>query len=146
MTHYINIAGQPMPFAFTMLANYEYERNTGRNFEADAAELAAQVITAGAALNTDDVATAVSTVSMVRYIDIVYAAAIAGHRREKKNVPFTFEEFVEMMGESREQATELTTLFLQSNFNLKPDAASDDDVAPDAEKKSPATASTGTNS
>lgn len=139
MTHYITLHGEERPVTFSHAVAYEYELKTGRSYEADVAELAAQVILAGQHLGTDDVATAVRTISIVKYVDIMFAAMCVGYRKTKRAIDFTVYDLAEWLGEERQVAGTLTTMFLEANFNLKADPDNTTDpgpaVAPDDAKK-----------
>lgn len=140
MVHYIHLNGEERPVTFTHAVAYEYEQQTGRSYEADVAELATQVILAGQKIGTDDVAAAVRTISIVKYVDIMFAAMLVAHRKKGMKVTFTVYDLADWLGEERQVAATLTTMFLEANFNLKADPKNTSDPGPaeapdDAKKK-----------
>jgi hypothetical protein len=147
MIHYLNIGGQDRPLSFAYSVAYDYEIETGRHYDPDIQELATQIIKAGAALNTDDIGTAARSISMVRFVDILYHCLRAGHRKTKTPVTFDKHDVADWMGEHKQAVSDFTTMLLEANFNLKPaegeEAETNEDD--DTKKKSQAP-STGTNS
>jgi hypothetical protein len=141
MVHFVDIGGRDRPVCFSYSVAYEYELQTGKFYAPDVQELAMQVITAGAALGTDDVATAARSVSIVKFTDIIFAALLVGARKEKQPADFTKYDVADWMGGNPAAAGRLTELLLSANFNLKPDAPSEnghDETGDAAKKKTPA--------
>lgn len=151
MLNYIHLGGQDRPITFAYSTAYEYELQTGKSYEKDVAELAGQIIVAGASIGTDDVATAVAQISMVKYIDIAFAALRAGHLKAKIPVTFTVHDVADWFGDDKQKAGQFTEMLLSANFNLKPDQSPGDSESPgdsvgDSKKKAPETELIGTNS
>lgn len=141
MIHYVNIGGRERPVSFAYSVAYEYEKLTGKFYEPDVQALAVQVITAGAALGTDDVATAACSISIIKFTDIIFAALLVGARKAGQPADFTAYDVADWLGENPEAVGRLTELLLSANFNLKPDAATDNGEPADDEagkKKKPA--------
>jgi len=140
MIHFVHIGGQERPVCFSYSVAYEYEKQTGKFYEPDVQALAVQVITAGAALGTDDVATAARSISIVKFTDIMHAALVVGCRKAGQKADFSSYEVADWLGENPEAVGRLTELLLSANFNLKPDAAPADGeaMAGETKKKSPA--------
>lgn len=131
MIHHIHLGGQDRPITFAYSAAYEYELQTGKSYEIDVAELAGQIIVAGANLGTDDVGAAARTISMVKYLDIAYAALRAAHFKTKTPITFTIHDVADWFGEDKQKAAQFTEMLLSANFNL-------DAVAEDADPEKPA--------
>jgi len=130
MIHHIHLGGQDRPITFAYSAAYEYELLTGKSYEIDVAELAGQIIIAGANLGTDDIGAAARTISMVKYLDIAYAALRAGHFKTKTPITFTIHDVADWFGDDKQKAAQFTEMLLSANFNL--DAVAED--KPDPEK------------
>lgn len=135
MVHFVNIGGQERPVCFSYSVAYEYELQTGKFYEPDVQALAVQVITAGASLGTDDVATAARSISIIKFTDIMHAALVVGCRKEKKPVDFDKYDVADWLGQNPDAVGRLTELLLTANFNLKPDAATDEAPPPEEETK-----------
>ena len=103
MIHHIHLGGQDRPITFAYSAAYEYELQTGKSYEIDVAELAGQIIVAGANLGTDDVGAAARTISMVKYLDIAYAALRAAHFKTKTPITFTIHDVADWFGEDKQK-------------------------------------------
>lgn len=147
MVHYINIGGRERPVSFAYSIAYEYEKRTGQFYEPDVQALAVQVIVAGAALGTDDVATAARSISIVKFTDIAFAALLVGARQTGQPMDFTVYDVADWLGENQEAVGLLTELLLSANFNLKPDATTDNEQTDnEAGKKKNRGRLTGTNS
>lgn len=146
MIHNIHLGGQDRPLTFAYSAAYEYELSTGKFYEQDVAELAVQVIAAGAMLKTDNLGEAARTISMVKYLDIAYAALRAGHLKTRTPINFTVHDVADWFGEDKKQASRFTELLLQANFNLKPDPDEQEEQDDDPAKKKRPAQLTGTNS
>ena len=143
MIQYIHLGGQDRPITFAYSTAYEYELQTGKSYEKDVAELAGQLIVAGASIGTDDVATAVGQISMVKYIDIAFAALRAGHLKAKTPITFTVHDVADWFGDDKQKAAQFTEMLFYANFNLKTDQPPVDSESPgdsvDSKKKAPAT-------
>lgn len=146
MLHYVEIGGRERPVSFAYSIAYEYEKRTGQLYEPDVQTLAVQVITAGAALGTDDVATAARSISIVKFTDIMFAALLVGARKAGQPADFTVHDVADWLGENPAAVGRLTELLLSANFNLKADAAPDDAEAGEPGKKKNPARLTGTNS
>ena len=143
MVHYVDIGGRERPVSFAYSVAYEYEKRTGQFYEPDVQALALQVITAGAALGTDDVATAARSISIVKFTDIAFAALLVGARKTGQPTDFTAYDVADWLGENPTAVGRLTELLLSANFNLKPDEATEDPTSAEAttgegKKKTPA--------
>lgn len=141
MMHFVDIGGRERPVCFSYSVAYEYQSQTGRFYEPDVQELAVQVITAGAALGNDDVATAARSINIVKFTDIIFAALLTGARKEKQPVDFTTYDVADWLGENPEAVGRLTELLLTANFKLPQSGADDEpasDEAADGKKKNPA--------
>ena len=118
MIHYITLGGVERPLTFAYSVAYEYEMQTGKFYEADVQDLALQVVTAGAAIGTDDVATAARSLSVVKFVDILHACLVVGHRKTGKPVDFSKYDVADWAGGNMDAVSKFTTLLLQANFNL----------------------------
>lgn len=136
MIHHIHLGGQDRPITFAYSAAYEYELLTGKSYEIDVAELAGQIIIAGANLDTDDIGAAARTISMVKYLDIALAALRAGHFKTKTPITFTIHDVADWFGDDKQKAAQFTELLLAANFNLDgADYKSEADPEKPAKKK-----------
>ena len=132
MIHHIHLGGQDRPITFAYSTAYEYELQTGKSYELDVAELAGQLIVAGANLGTDDVGTAARTISMVKYLNIAYAALRAGHFKTKTPITFTIHDVADWFGDDKQKAAQFTEMLFFANFNL--DVSAEDKHEADTEK------------
>jgi len=149
MVHYITLGGQERPVCFSYAVAYEYEKQTGHYYEADVAALGAQIITAGARAGTDDVATAAREISMVKFIDILYACLLVGYRKERLRIDFELYDVAEWLTDNRDTVSQFATMLLEANFDLSGENQTDDEEPDDEKKRKPPTARkklTGTNS
>lgn len=141
MVHFVDIGGRERPVCFSYSVAYEYQSQTGRFYEPDVQELAVQVITAGAALGNDDVATAARSINIVKFTDIMFAALLIGARKERQAVDFTKYDVADWLGENPAATGRLTELLLTANFKL-PESGGDSESQPDSngtgKKKNPA--------
>ena len=142
MIHYITLGGVERPLTFAYSVAYEYEMQTGKFYEADVQDLALQVVTAGAAIGTDDVATAARSLSVVKFVDILHACLVVGHRKTGKPVDFSKYDVADWAGGNMDAVSKFTTLLLQANFNLPGESDTSAEVvaseAGETKKKRPA--------
>lgn len=135
MIHYLTLGDAERPVTFSYSVAYEYEMQTGKFYEADVQELARQVIMAGAAIQTDDIATAARSLSIVKFVDILHACLVVGYRKTGKPVDFTKYDVADWLGGNLETVATFTTLLLQANFNLPGESSDNGDPQADEPKK-----------
>ena len=142
MIHYLTLGDAERPITFSYSVAYEYEMQTGKFYEADVQDLARQVIMAGAAIGTDDVGAAARTISIVKFVDILFTCLVVGYRKTGKPVDFSKYDVADWLGGNMDTVSRFTSLLLEANFSLPSEAPASAEAtageAGNAKKKSQA--------
>lgn len=142
MIHYLNLGDAERPLSFAYSVAYEYELQTGKFYEQDVQDLARQIVIAGMAIGTDDTGVAARGLSVVKFVDILFACLVVGHRKTSQSVTFTKHDVADWLGGNLDAVSRFTTMLLEANFNLpgeKSDEPADAEaMAGETKKKRPA--------
>lgn len=132
MIHYLTLGDAERPLTFAYSVAYEYELQTGKFYENDVHSLARQIVLAGIDMGTDDTAVAARGVSIVKFVDILFACLVVGHRKTNTPVTVTRHDVADWLGGNLDAVSRFTTMLLEANFSL-PGEKSDSDEPADAE-------------
>lgn len=118
MIHYITLGDAERPISFDYSVAYEYEFHTGKFYENDVHSLARQIVLAGIDMGTDDTAVAARGVSIVKFVDILFACLLVGHRKTNTPITFTRHDVADWLGGNLDAVSRFTTMLLEANFSL----------------------------
>lgn len=121
MVHFIELGGVERPVSFGQALAYEYELTTGRSYLRDLQQLFIEISEVAAGMNTDDVTTAASQMSVVKFVDLMHCALRLGHRYERQTVGFDAYQVAEWLLGDSEAVSRLVGWLAEANFDPKSD-------------------------
>lgn len=157
MITYIKIGGKRRPIAFGYQVSYDYEINTGRNYNAllvavsdmfarsatamtgNESDADAQEIEDVAQFMSDERRKAVTEFSVVPLTDLVFYGMLYAHRKERIEVDFEAADVADWIFSDREAMTACLRLLMDAS----PAKANDDDAAAKKNGMGPSKASIG---
>ena len=121
MVHFIELGGIERPVSFSQALAYEYELTTGNSYLRDLRQLFIEIAEVAAGMNTEDVATAASQMSVVKFVDLMHCALRLGARYERRAVDFDAYQVAEwLLGDSK-AVSKLVGWLAEANFDPKSD-------------------------
>ena len=140
----IELGGKQRPIEFSTKVAYDFERLTGKSYLAEIDELIRDIARVGAAEGGEavDVGKAVAQMSVVRFVDITFAALVYAHSVQRMPVDFTQRDVAGwLLDNNFAPAWPVANLIIDSLPKAEPGEAPQDS----AKKKELAPASTGMN-
>lgn len=130
MIHYIDIGQgknrRARPVSFDNALAYEYELTTGKSYLKDLTALFSELTGVAQTMNTDDVSTAASGMSVVKFGDIMHCAFRLGAIEAREPLDFTVYDVVNWLMADPQAVTKLVDLLADANSD--PGAANDEDA------------------
>lgn len=141
----IELGGQMRPIEFSTKVAYDFERLTGKSYLTEIDELIRDIARVGAAnagkgKKSLDVGLAVAQMSVVRFVDITFAALVYAHSVQRTPIDFTQRDVAGwLLADNFAPAWPVANLIIDSLPQVKPGEA-----MPEPAKKKALTGSTGT--
>lgn len=139
----LDLGGKMRPIEFSTKVAYDFERLTGKSYLTEIDELIRDIARVGAAEGGEavDVGRAVAQMSVVRFVDITFAALVYAHAVQRMPVDFTQRDVAGwLLADNFAPAWPVANLIIDSLPKAEPGEAQES-----AKKKQEATVSTGTN-
>ena len=145
MVTFIELGGKMRPIEFSTKVAYDFERLTGKSYLIEIDELIRDIARVGAAGEGDaiDVGRAVAQLSVVRFVDMTFAALVYAHSVQRLPIDFTQRDVAGwLLDNNFAPAWPVANLIIDSLPKVETGEAMPDDAK---KKEIPAGESTGTN-